>query len=268
VLLRLPRCATHVRWSPEENKFAVASGAKSVSVCYFEEDNNWWVSKHLKKHRSTVLKVEWHPNNVLLATASTDYKARIFAAAIKNVDKRPWPNAFNAALPAFGEMLAEYDSLGWVIGLRWSPTGNRLAFTGQDSTLCVVDLSPEVPVPVTVRYRDLPLRDLLFLSEDSIVAVGFDCTPVLFQYSGGVWNFVRKVDGETTMSPKAGQAAGARAMFQQKVDFGQTSGGVETSLKTKHQNCITNIMPFKSTAAGVQQYSTSGIDGNVIVWAV
>lgn len=24
-----------------ENKFAVGSGAKTVCVCYFEEDNNW-----------------------------------------------------------------------------------------------------------------------------------------------------------------------------------------------------------------------------------
>jgi len=49
VILRINRAATHCKWSPEENKFAVASGAKCVSVCYFEEDNDWWVSKHIKK---------------------------------------------------------------------------------------------------------------------------------------------------------------------------------------------------------------------------
>ena len=31
VLLRINRAATHVRWSPNENKFAVASGARWVS---------------------------------------------------------------------------------------------------------------------------------------------------------------------------------------------------------------------------------------------
>jgi actin related protein 2/3 complex subunit 1A/1B len=70
-----------------ENKFAVACGAKCVSVCYFEEDNDWWVSKHIKKHKSTVLKVDWHPNNSLLVTASSDFKCRIFSAHIKGVDK-------------------------------------------------------------------------------------------------------------------------------------------------------------------------------------
>ena len=45
VILRINRAATHCKWSPDENKFAVASGAKCVSICYFEEDNDWWVSK-------------------------------------------------------------------------------------------------------------------------------------------------------------------------------------------------------------------------------
>lgn len=71
----------------QEDKFAVGCGAKCVSVCYYEEDQNWWVSKHIKKHKSTVLRVDWHPNNVLLATSSTDFKVRIFAAHIKGVDK-------------------------------------------------------------------------------------------------------------------------------------------------------------------------------------
>lgn len=77
VLLRINRAATCVRWSPNEDKFAVASGAKVISVCYFEEQNDWWVSKHIKKPiRSTVLSVDWHPANVLLASGSVDMKVK------------------------------------------------------------------------------------------------------------------------------------------------------------------------------------------------
>merc|ERR1711936_852986 len=55
VLLRINRAATCVRWSPDENKFAVGSGAKIISVCYYEKDNDWWVAKHIKKPlKSTV----------------------------------------------------------------------------------------------------------------------------------------------------------------------------------------------------------------------
>ena len=60
-----------------ENKFAVGSGARLISVCYFEQENDWWVSKHIKKPiRSTITSLDWHPNNVLLAAGSTDFKVR------------------------------------------------------------------------------------------------------------------------------------------------------------------------------------------------
>jgi WD40 repeat protein len=62
---------------------------RSVAVCSFDEENNWWTSKHLKKPlRSTVLSIDWHPNNVLLATGSADAKARVFSAFIKGVDSK------------------------------------------------------------------------------------------------------------------------------------------------------------------------------------
>ena len=42
VILRLNRAALMARWSPLGNKFAITSGAKSVCVCYYEQENNWW----------------------------------------------------------------------------------------------------------------------------------------------------------------------------------------------------------------------------------
>jgi actin related protein 2/3 complex subunit 1A/1B len=89
VLLRINRAATDVKWSPLEDKFAVGSGARAIAICSFDSENDWWVARQLKKPiRSTVLSVDWHPNNVLLAAGSADMKARVFSAFIKDVDKR------------------------------------------------------------------------------------------------------------------------------------------------------------------------------------
>ena len=49
VILRIERAALDCRWSLDGQKFAVASSAKCVPVCYYESDNNWWVSKMIKK---------------------------------------------------------------------------------------------------------------------------------------------------------------------------------------------------------------------------
>ena len=54
VILRIERAALDCRWSRDGQKFAVASSAKCVPVCYYESDNNWWVSKMIKKHKSSV----------------------------------------------------------------------------------------------------------------------------------------------------------------------------------------------------------------------
>uniref|UniRef100_A0A1B0FEA8 Arp2/3 complex 41 kDa subunit n=1 Tax=Glossina morsitans morsitans TaxID=37546 RepID=A0A1B0FEA8_GLOMM len=85
VLLRVDRASTCVKWSPAENKFHVGSAARLISVCYFECENDWWVSTHIKKPiRSTVTSLDWHPNNILLVAGSTDYKVRVFSAYIKD----------------------------------------------------------------------------------------------------------------------------------------------------------------------------------------
>ena len=86
-----------------ENKFAVGSGARLISVCYFEQENDWWVSKHVKKPiRSTVNCLAWHPNNVLLAAGSTDFKARVFSAYIKEVEGKPEATPWGKKM-TFGE---------------------------------------------------------------------------------------------------------------------------------------------------------------------
>jgi actin related protein 2/3 complex subunit 1A/1B len=116
VILRINRAATCVRWSPKENKFAVGCGAKLVNVCYFEEANNWWISKHIKKPiKSTVTAIDWHPNNLLLACGSTDFKVKIFSAFIKEVDQDT-PTSEQKTLwggkPVCGNLIGEWGTGG------------------------------------------------------------------------------------------------------------------------------------------------------------
>jgi actin related protein 2/3 complex subunit 1A/1B len=68
---------------------ALDCARSAIAICSFDEENDWWISKQLKKPiRSTVLAVDWHPNNVLLAAGSSDYKARVFSAYIKDIDEK------------------------------------------------------------------------------------------------------------------------------------------------------------------------------------
>ncbi|KAK4337440.1 hypothetical protein RND71_043644 [Anisodus tanguticus] len=113
VHLRINRAATCVRWSPEENKFAVGCGAKLINICYFEKNNNWWISKHIKKPiKSTVTSIDWHPNNVLIACGSTDYKAKIFSTYLKEVDTDEGNQTAWGGKPIFGNLIGEFATGG------------------------------------------------------------------------------------------------------------------------------------------------------------
>nr|KAF6355248.1 hypothetical protein mMyoMyo1_011432 [Myotis myotis] len=170
VILRINRAARCVRWAPNENKFAVGSGSRVISICYFEQENDWWVCKHIKKPiRSTVLSLDWHPNNVLLAAGSCDFKCRIFSAYIKEVEERPAPTPWGSKMP-FGELMFESSSsCGWVHGVCFSASGSRVAWVSHDSTVCLADADKKMAV-TTLASETLPLLAVTFITENSLVA--------------------------------------------------------------------------------------------------
>jgi len=266
VILRISRAATAVKWSPEENKFAVASSAKCVAVCFFDKDNNWWVSRHIKKHKSTVLSLAWHPNNVLLLTGSSDFKARVFSAAIKNVDKTAPATPFGDKT-GFGEMLAEYLVGGWVHNVVWSPSGNSIAFVAHDSSITFVDISRGAPGNLQiVKVAFLPLYDLLFTSENQVIAGGHDCSPLVFNTTGdGSWAFSNLIaEKKDPVAQKTGGTKQAFELFKNKVEVGANTN-VQTLL-ILHQNCIIFLVAFESSGKDVKKFITGALDGKMVVW--
>ncbi|KAF8226787.1 actin-related protein ARPC3 [Tricholoma matsutake] len=284
VLLRINRAATHVRWSPMEDKFAVASGARAIAICSFDSENNWWVSKLLKKPiRSTVLAVDWHPNNVLLAAGSADMKARVFSAYIKEVDERPAATVWGSKLP-FNTVCGEYASPagGWVHTVGFSPSGNILAFASHDSSITVV-----YPGRAThnIKMLSLPVVTLTWTSEDSIVAAGHDCQPFVFSGSEAGWQKTGSLDDTTApKSAEPGRAgyggsssvgrlkAGAFATFRDADSRGQSSisgsgtSSVDSKLLTVHQNTVTSVRMYEVHGDHVSRVSTSGVDGKLVIW--
>lgn len=276
VLLRINRAATFVRWSPNEDKFAVASGARTIAICSFDPENNWWVARHLKKPiRSTVLSVDWHPNNVLLAAGSADMKARVFSAYIKDVDKRPAPTVWGEKLP-FNTVCGEYASPtgGWVHAVGFSPSGDTLAFASHDSSITIV--YPGGPTVYTIRLQSLPHVTLTWTAEDTLVAAGHDCQPVVYSGGPGGWSLAGTLDDSATKTGAARVGTVGRLntaafnAFRNADTRGHTSETVtDTELHTIHQNTITSVRPHEKGAGGsVVRMSTSGVDGKLVIWNV
>ncbi|XP_057955920.1 actin-related protein 2/3 complex subunit 1A-like isoform X2 [Malania oleifera] len=262
VILRLNRAALCAQWSPKENKFAVGSGAKTVCVCYYEQENNWWVSKLIRKrHNSSVTSVAWHPNNILLATTSTDGKCRVFSTFIKGVDTRD-SGAGPSSDSKFGEQIIQLDlSFCWAFGVKWSPSGNTLAYVGHNSMIYFVDDVGPSPLAQNVAFRDLPLRDVLFLSERMVIGVGFDCYPMIFAADErGIWSFIRFLGEKKTSSSSSKYGSQSKHGVNDTNEPSRPRGGV-------HNNCINCVAPLKKAGdSTVRRFSTSGLDGKVVIW--
>ena len=237
------------------------------------------MSKHLKKPiRSTITTVGWHPNSVLLAAGSTDAHARVFSSFIKGVDERPEASVWGERLP-FNTVCGEYlnNSAGWIHSVAFSPSGDALAFAAHDSSITVVypngaDQPPKAIVAVTTQL--LPFMSLIWSGEDEIIAAGYDCEAYRLRGSSSSgWSLVGSLETKgATSRPGFGAAAreeSALNMFRQMDLKGSAKGLEDTQLKTVHQNTITTLREFDGTgASGLKRFSSSGVDGRVVIWNV
>lgn len=118
-----------VKWSPDGSKFAVATGSKIVPVCYYDSQNDWWISKtkNKKMHNSTIVDVAWHPNSQIIATASCDFRCRIYSVFMPDLEQPVDPSFCKMSDMEFGTLITEFKSAhGWVEAVCWSPSGDQL----------------------------------------------------------------------------------------------------------------------------------------------
>jgi len=270
VLLRINRAATCVKWSPEENKFAVGSGARLISICYFEQEYDWWVAKHIKKPiRSTITALDWHPNNVLVAAGSSGFKVRVYSGYVKDIESKPSPTPWGSKMP-FGNMMAEFSNSvhggGWVHSVCFSADGNKLAWVGHDSSISVADATKDMATH-KLKTQFLPLLSCIWISPSQIVAGGHSCTPMLFKVDGDEILFVDKLEDDT----KAQDTGKISAMkkFQTRDTKGVNASDVaDTKLNSTHQNQISCISIQSGDKEAAQKISTSAGDGKLVIWDV
>ncbi|KAL7633155.1 UNVERIFIED_CONTAM: hypothetical protein RMT77_016525 [Armadillidium vulgare] len=275
VLLRINRAATCVKWSPLENKFAVGSGARLISICYFEQENNWWVSKHIKKPiRSTITTVDWHPNNILLAAGSTDFKVRIFSAWIKDIEPKPTATPWGVKMP-LGQLMTEFSNStgegGWVHSVSFSMDGNRVCWVGHDSSVSVADATKEM-AKTQLKTKSLPFTCITWISPTSLVAAGHGCCPVLFSVDEtGKLVHVTKLDiaqkKEAGSLSGDGNPVGSAMKKFQSLDRTARTDQSDQTLATVHQNTITGINVYTADRSGkATAISTCGADSRLVIW--
>lgn len=294
VLLRINRAATSVAWAPNGYKFAVGSSARIIAVCYYEQENNWWVSKHIKKPiRSTINCVSWHQNGVLLAAGGTDGILRVFSGFIKGLDKKevvansPWGTKF-----PFGSLLKEWYHGAYIHDVQWRSSLEQIAFVTHNGSLNVVDsqnMYASVEAP-----EGFPYRSLVWVNDQSILCAGYNAHPCLYQSQGGNWVFTKSYDkAANTSSVFGAKKAPPTVPHKPKITLGadgqpaeveeEHASGISALRKFKeldlkgtvsraatekgaHDNTIVDLSAFYEANGNVSQVSSCGLDGEIVIY--
>lgn len=271
VELRAPRAALCVAWSPNGTRFAVGLSSRDVAVCYYEEKVHCWVALKVGKSKAAVTALAWHPTSNYLATGSTDRRCIVYDVNEENMMQNP-----RAPLAPFGEVQVSEDAGAWVNAVAFSPKGQFLAFLAHDSRIRIKDLTggPSSAADVLL-WRGLPFSAGFFVGERCFVAAGFDGFPVVFRQSqtAGRWELYGPLDagmGPSHALPDRRKDAASRQSFDEarsrfRGSIGHVSKEKDGAPATWHDNSITTCGLLSSGTNGAVRFSTSGLDGLVLV---
>ncbi|KAB0386213.1 hypothetical protein FD755_001169 [Muntiacus reevesi] len=180
-----------------------------------------FINKHIKKPvHSTALSLDWHPN-VLLAVGS--------------LDEKPASTPWGGKMP-FSQLMSEYG--GRAHGVSFLAGGSHLAWVSHNSTMSTADTSKSVQVS-TLKMEFLPLLSVSFVSENSTVAAGHDCCPMLLDI------------------PKQS--------IQRNMDKRAMTKDCNMALEMLHQN-ITQVSIYEVDNQDCCKFCTNGVDGAMTIW--
>ncbi|XP_075436217.1 actin-related protein 2/3 complex subunit 1A-B-like [Ascaphus truei] len=167
----------------------------------------------------------------------------------------------------FGELLYQKgekgESGGWVHSVCFSPTGQYLAWVDHRSCVNVAD-STKDKVVTELKTSNLPFLAVLFVNETRFVTAGHDCCPYLFSYTDpDNLELVGKMDGHRQSSKSTVSAMQHFRNLDKKADKDSETAEVETL----HQNSISQLSIVEGDPSSVTTFSSSGIDGALVIWA-
>lgn len=152
---------------------------------------------------------------------------------------------------------------GWVNSVSFSPDGSKICWVGHDSAINIADANNN-NVVTKHKTEFLPFLSCLWISANSIIVAGHSCIPII--YSVDAQNKI-VLTGKLDQSMKK-ESTGVSAMkIFQSLDRSLRTENDDANLQSVHQNAIACIRAYEGDkSSGVRKISTSGLDGQLVIW--
>lgn len=114
-----------------------------------------------------------------------------------------------------------------------------------------------------LRTEFLPFLSCTWITNKSVIAAGYSCIPILYKIDeNSQISFVEKLDAS---QKKESGGLSAMRMFH-SLDKQARTETSDTNLDSIHQNAITCVCIYTGTKQKVTKISTSGSDGQLVIW--
>ena len=260
------------QWNLRGDKFLLVSGSGCVYQGFWKAKEKFWTCfKNKKGHKSSIVCGRYSPNGIAIATASTDGQVNIYSAYLGEVDKDKVHEGPFGKLTSRGECLISFKNQPWANFVAWNPKGTLIAYAVHDSNLNFIDVSSETKQKgKVIRWKGLPFLKGNFVDETTLVAAGFDNTPVLFKSKGDTWEGLELDSGlkEEKKSAAPATSAGVWKDKEMQSDVKLDDIVVSKQKNTKHENTIISIGVSKKQGDKISEIVTADPNGFLFKWNV
>jgi len=258
-------------WNSYGTKFLVGTGSYKAFLGYYNKEANWWDTFLLdkKKFGASVTSVAFHPSGFVAAVGSADYSIRIITTYLNEAGdnalsyKGPFSN-----VKSFGDELYRIKNAGsWVENLRWNDAGTLLAAAVHCSRIIFVQVEKDETLKESealVDWDKAPFRSLLFLSDNTILAGGYDRVPYSFAGDCKSWSLQKTFSRDKKKDDgKRGSVVQSNLKIFEASKLGQGLAKEENEI---HTNPIICMRTYKGTAGSIDTFSSNDIHGNIFFW--
>jgi len=271
IILKQNRAIIDGCWNSFGNKFLVGTGNYKSFIGYYNKELAWWDAHQLntKKFTASVTAVAFHPSGLVAALGSADHTVRIITSYLEEAGdgnlgyKGPF-----ASVKSFGDELFRIKNAGgWVEGLRWNDAGSLLAAAVHCSRIIFVKVEEGDKLKETeasVDWEKSPFRSLLFLTDNTLLAGGYDRVPISFKGDGKAWELQKTYTREKKRDDgRKGSIIQSNLKIFENAKLGQGLAKEENEI---HTNPIICIRTYKGKQGSVDMFSSNDIHGNLFFW--
>ncbi|MCQ2821748.1 MAG: hypothetical protein MJ252_31200 [archaeon] len=207
-------------WNKRGDKLVAGTSEKKLFIGYYSRQAQWWSGRNIKYHKSSVCCGRIDPSSLYVISGSTDFKVSVHSCYDPEIDDQFLPAGKDkGSIPAFGELIYEFETGTWINEVVWNESGNLAYAAGHNSNIYLIDPVAKTANPLFLNHA--AVAKIIPIEDKGFYAVGFDREIYYYEKVGDKWamakqiteNKVKKGDGAPVASLSGGGVAERLKMF-------------------------------------------------------